>query len=115
MNIIWKRTRYDKYHEMKGKYWEARMEADDKKFRVDGRSGVYIYIYMAKHSPENRPPGHETDLFLPEPESVLESTDGWHAEVTTGCMRKNWLQHSYKYLKSKTKRTTRQGIGIRPL
>ena len=45
MNIIWKRTRYDKYHEMKGKYWEARMEADDKKFRVDGRSGVYIYIY----------------------------------------------------------------------
>ena len=58
---------------------------------------------MAKHSPENRPPGHETDLFLPEPESVLESTDGWHAEVTTGCMQQDWLQHSYKYLKSKTK------------
>ena len=44
---------------------------------------------MAKHSPENRPPRHETDLFLPEPESVLQIAK-WrrrHAEVAIGCMR----------------------------
>ena len=53
---------------------------------------------MTKHSPEIRPPGHETDLFLPEPESILHGrqvktcgSDHWmHADG-------NWLQHIYVY------------------
>ena len=47
------------------------------------------YIYMTKHSPENRPPGHETDLFLPEPESVL------HDRKMT-CGSDHWMHARWK-------------------
>ena len=44
---------------------------------------------MTKHSPENRPPGHETDLFLPEPESVL------HDRKMT-CGSDHWMHARWK-------------------